>query len=761
MKTIRKSAERPQAGPAAEAGATRRTAVRRLAATVCVALAATFSGLVGLIPAQADEPAAATATSAGFRFDPGNIMSDEVFYDTASMTEQQIREFIDAEGDGCTGAACLKNLRVTTPDQPADKYCAAYRGGNDEDAAAVLWRISVACGVNPQVMLVTLQKESALLTRTDVTASTYDAAWGWHCPDSGPGGAANCDPAHAGFFNQGYGMAKQWTRYRLEPERYNYRAGQTVNVLWNVEQSGCGSAPVTIQNTATASLYNYTPYQPNAASLASYPGPGDACSAYGNRNFSYMFQKYFGSTAVASGRAPLSADPTVTVPADAGLPAGLAGQTITIPHHPAVAAELAGQTITAPNPAVAAGLSAGFAALGLPYVWGGGGSGAGPDNGCGRGGGDFNSCGTEIGFDCSGLTAFVLGQAGYRIPGDSGSQRAAGIPVAWDQALPGDIVGFPGHVAVYLGSFDGRPYILEASWVGTPIHVVALTRGDVDPQVHRYWTGPAAAASGHVDFSTLVRDQIAASTSNDGPSAAGVRRSSHPQATDTATTRTRAKAGTPTRRPTPAATAPAARKAPAPVATPVPPPAAILPPAQELPTSPAQPAPDAPAAAAPGADTPAPPSTTPSPEPPAGPPSTPVEPPAGPPATPTEPTGTPGTGADTPPTDPGQPSPAPDPAPGQGTEPDEGSTDVDPAADPTNTDAAEEPIPAAGESSAPASDPAPQPPDTSGPVEATASTENREIDAPNAVDPAGATPDDDPPAHEDPAVVPGRAPQEQ
>ena len=53
---------------------------------------------------------------------------------------------------------------------------------------------------------------------------------------------------------------------------------------------------MTIQNTATASLYNYTPYQPNAAALAAYPGTGDACSAYGNRNFFYLFRKYFGST---------------------------------------------------------------------------------------------------------------------------------------------------------------------------------------------------------------------------------------------------------------------------------------------------------------------------------------------------------------------------------------------------------------------------------------------------------------------------------
>ncbi len=436
-------------------------------------------------------PAPAVQATTGSAFDPGNIITDAVFYNVASMSVEQVRAFLRAEGEGCTGDWCLKNLRLTTPNQPADQYCAAYQGGTNEDAATVIVKFSTACGINPQVMLTTLQKESGLLGKNGVTQASYNAAWGWHCPDTGPGGSANCDPRYAGFFNQGYGMAKQWSRYRVDPQKYNYQAGETVDILWNVVESGCGSAPVTIQNTATASLYNYTPYQPNAAALAAYPGTGDSCSAYGNRNFFYLFRKYFGAT---GGGASTSASPAVLA----------TGTELTIPAGPYVSAALAGQKITAPNPAVAAGLAAGFSSLGLPYVWGGGGSGAGPNNGCVRGGGSFNSCGTTVGFDCSGLTAFVLGKAGFQIPGNSSSQRAAGVSVSWAEALPGDIVGFPGHVAVYLGTFGGRPYILEASWVGTPIHIVPLTRTDVDDRLHRYWTGTAVRAPGTADFSTLV-----------------------------------------------------------------------------------------------------------------------------------------------------------------------------------------------------------------------------------------------------------------
>jgi hypothetical protein len=60
---------------------------------------------------------------------------------------------------------------------------------------------------------------------------------------------------------------------------------------------------VVIQSRATANLYTYTPYQPNAASLAAYPGEGDACSSYGNRNFFSTFTDYFGSTGGGGGGA--------------------------------------------------------------------------------------------------------------------------------------------------------------------------------------------------------------------------------------------------------------------------------------------------------------------------------------------------------------------------------------------------------------------------------------------------------------------------
>ena len=119
----------------------------------------------------------------------------------------------------------------------------------------------------------------------------------------------------------------------------------------------------------------------------------------------------------------------------------------------------------------------------------GGGGSAGPDDGCARAGGAKNSCQGVVGFDCSGLTAFVLGQAGVpTIPGTSAAQRVDGVAVSWTQAQPGDIIGYPGHVAVYLGTFDGVRYQLEAPDVGLNVRVTSVFRSDADRSVRRYWT---------------------------------------------------------------------------------------------------------------------------------------------------------------------------------------------------------------------------------------------------------------------------------
>lgn len=236
-------------------------------------------------------PAADAADLAGFR--PGLIISDAVFFDSTTMTAAQIDAFLDAKGAACQPGdmPCLKDYYQTTTTKAPDTNCpGGYVGGTNESAGTIIAKVAQACGINPQVLLVTLQKEQGLITITKPGVSRYNKAMGFACPDS-----TGCDATYYGFFTQVYKGAWQLQNYTHNPQRYGYKAGVTNQILYH-PNTACGKKSVYIENQATANLYIYTPYTPNAASLAAGFGTGDACSSYGNRNFYNYFTSWFGST---------------------------------------------------------------------------------------------------------------------------------------------------------------------------------------------------------------------------------------------------------------------------------------------------------------------------------------------------------------------------------------------------------------------------------------------------------------------------------
>jgi hypothetical protein len=219
-------------------------------------------------------------------FDPGYIVSDDAFYDSSAMSEDEIQAFLESVSCRADeGVRCLADFTQSTTTQPAvgGAHCAEYRGGIRERASRIIAKAADACGVSPRTLLVLLQKEQSLLTRPSV--SGYERATGYGCPDT-----ADCDTKYFGFFNQIYNAAWQFRQYTEEPDR-QYRVGM-VNVGFHPD-AACGASPVEIRNQATANLYNYTPYQPSAATLAD-PDAGDACSAYGNLNFWRIWHRWFG-----------------------------------------------------------------------------------------------------------------------------------------------------------------------------------------------------------------------------------------------------------------------------------------------------------------------------------------------------------------------------------------------------------------------------------------------------------------------------------
>jgi LysM repeat protein len=244
-------------------------------------------------PAQAAPP--------GSAFDPGLIISDSVFYDFGAMTLKQVEDFLDSRVQNCRATDpaidCLKNYKQDIPETPATGPkevgpCKAIPAKANASAAEVIYLISQACGINPEVLIVTLQKEQGLVTSTRPTSYMYRAAMGFGCPDSDP---AICGKVFVGLFNQVYRAAKQFRWYGNPEGSFTYwKPGRTISMRYNPKAS-CGSTTFPLKSQATANLYYYTPYTPNKAALDNLYGTGDSCSAYGNRNFWRFYHDWFGS----------------------------------------------------------------------------------------------------------------------------------------------------------------------------------------------------------------------------------------------------------------------------------------------------------------------------------------------------------------------------------------------------------------------------------------------------------------------------------
>ena len=179
--------------------------------------------------------------------------------------------------------------------RPPTRCAARTRAASASARRAIIYKVAQACGINPQVLLVMLQKEQGLVTHTWPSDWRYTIAMGQGCPDT-----AACDTRYYGFFNQVYGAAWQLKRYANPPGTSQYftwyAPGQDVERPLPPERGvrqrrRCTSRTRRRRTSTTTRRTSRTPPR----SRAGY-GEGDGCSAYGNRNFYQYFTDWFGST---------------------------------------------------------------------------------------------------------------------------------------------------------------------------------------------------------------------------------------------------------------------------------------------------------------------------------------------------------------------------------------------------------------------------------------------------------------------------------
>jgi hypothetical protein len=267
-----------------------------------------FGLLVGVAGVLVSAKPAAAAD-----YSNNNMMDDGVFENVGAMTvgspsptvnqlQSQIQAFFNGQPVAITGARtatlsggsnCLKNYN----DVEATFNGTSWSYGGSVPAARIIAETAIQWGLNPEVIISTIEKEESLVSGTACDGWRYASAMGYGCPDSG-----GCNPKYAGLTRQ-----VLWGSWQLKfGEQRSYG-----NTAWDGDDSltyggymtqgtrkrcdsctafffdgnatitnGSGGSPITVHmdNGTTAALYSYTPHY--------------------NQSFPGIFEGWFGSVRV-------------------------------------------------------------------------------------------------------------------------------------------------------------------------------------------------------------------------------------------------------------------------------------------------------------------------------------------------------------------------------------------------------------------------------------------------------------------------------
>lgn len=218
------------------------------------------------------------AVKAQNEFNPAMLISDYDLLNFKSMSLDQIQKFLESKN------SYLATYRTTNAygqekraseiiyDAAVNNYDCAGANLSDEPTEEELKSKCQKVGtVSPKFLLVLLQKEQSVVEAKNPKTSQLDWAMGYGCPD-----ASACNPYFQGFGSQVERAASQFRKYMSYPQNYSFKAGNTYTFKNQYGTINNSKIEVTIENKATAALYNYTPHVYN-----------------GNYNFWVIWNRYF------------------------------------------------------------------------------------------------------------------------------------------------------------------------------------------------------------------------------------------------------------------------------------------------------------------------------------------------------------------------------------------------------------------------------------------------------------------------------------
>lgn len=210
------------------AGHTTRARHASRISTICVLLTLAASLLLPSVAMAATAPP----------FDPTLVISDDAFRASYSMGAADIQSFLDRQTGVLDTTLVLSHSTNTT-----------------EPVSTVLWEVSQEFSINPKVLLVTLQKEQGLLTKTAPTQTQLDWALGFGCYDGST--PETRDPKYKGLGNQIWYAARALDSYA----QTTWYPGLERTICVNcVTQPYTPNYHFVAKNLATYKLYVYTPH---------------------------------------------------------------------------------------------------------------------------------------------------------------------------------------------------------------------------------------------------------------------------------------------------------------------------------------------------------------------------------------------------------------------------------------------------------------------------------------------------------------------